>query len=240
MSIEIMSAVWQHSKQREGNLLVLLAIADFADDEGYAFPAIKTIGKKSRLSHRHTQRIVKQLVEAGELEIDGTKMSHKGTHLFRVTLCHVAPTSRRSRHGGDAPDVLGVTSVSPKSSLNHQEEEKTKTGVCSFDQFWEKYPVKKGKRSATTAWQRLKLDKLATTIIASIQIHIDYDEAWQKGFIPHPTTYLNQGRWEDDLTTAAAVKTNQACQHRTKLQDHFDDNDVLIYRCAGCGVEVPA
>ncbi len=34
MSIKIMSAVWRYSKAKGSALLVLLAIADFANDQG--------------------------------------------------------------------------------------------------------------------------------------------------------------------------------------------------------------
>lgn len=39
MSIRVMSSVWANSKQSGNDLLVLLALADFADDRGVAFPA---------------------------------------------------------------------------------------------------------------------------------------------------------------------------------------------------------
>lgn len=67
MSIKCMSKVWDESKQKGSNLLVLLALADFADDFGYCWPSIATIAAKARLSERQTIRIIQSLEEQGEL-----------------------------------------------------------------------------------------------------------------------------------------------------------------------------
>jgi helix-turn-helix protein len=69
MSIAIMSQVWKHSKQEGGALLVLLALADFANDEGICYPAQHTLAKKSRLSARQVRRVLSDLIASGELSI---------------------------------------------------------------------------------------------------------------------------------------------------------------------------
>lgn len=67
MSVLIMSRVWAYSQHKGGNLLVLLALADFSNDAGEAYPSIKTIAKKSRLSERQVQRAIQEIVDSGEL-----------------------------------------------------------------------------------------------------------------------------------------------------------------------------
>lgn len=130
MSIRIMSHVWEHSAQSSGTLLVLLAIADFADDTGRAFPSVATLARKSRLSERQVQRVIAALVSAGELRVRTGEGPH-GTHLFQV----VVPTPRQSvtpdmlspvppvtqtgdtgAQGGAAGDAEGVTPAAPKPS----------------------------------------------------------------------------------------------------------------------------
>lgn len=68
MSIHIMSNVWKDSKVTEGReLLTLLAMADWADDNGGCFPSYDTLGKKARISERQAIRVVKGLIEKGEV-----------------------------------------------------------------------------------------------------------------------------------------------------------------------------
>src|SRR5205814_10255692 len=69
MSIKVAIEVWRGSQHKSGNLLVLLALADHADDQGKAWPGIPLLARKARLSQRHTRRCLNQLVASGELEI---------------------------------------------------------------------------------------------------------------------------------------------------------------------------
>lgn len=69
MSIRVMSEVWQHAPQKGSKLLLLLAIADFADDQGRAYPSVTTLAKKTRLSVRNIQYMLSALEIEGALEI---------------------------------------------------------------------------------------------------------------------------------------------------------------------------
>ena len=69
-----------------------------------------------------------------------------------------------------------------------------------FESFWKLYPRKVAKRAAQKSWQRLNPleQKQALDAIAN---HVKY---WklkmtEQDFIPHPSTWLNQGRFEDEL-----------------------------------------
>ena len=68
--------------------------------------------------------------------------------------------------------------------------------------FWSAYPKKIGKGAAFKAWKKIKPDtELGTRIVDSVLAHADLP-AWKKDggqYIPHPSTYLNQERWEDEL-----------------------------------------
>lgn len=124
-----MSRVWEESHQAGGALLVLLAIADFADDEGLAFPSIRTLARKARLSERQTQRVIAQLVSAGELNVK-PGCGRQGSHLFRVAIgaAEAASSSRqdvtrdrmsprhRRRRGVTSCRQERVTPASPKPS----------------------------------------------------------------------------------------------------------------------------
>jgi hypothetical protein len=46
MSIHIMTQVWERSQHKGRALLLILAIADNANDQGLAYPSAKTLAKK--------------------------------------------------------------------------------------------------------------------------------------------------------------------------------------------------
>src|SRR3990167_3141374 len=85
MSIHVMSQVWRKSKQELGGLLVLLALADFANDDGICWPSIPKLATKSRLSERQVQRVIQDAVESGEITVE-VGAGPLRSNLYRVTM----------------------------------------------------------------------------------------------------------------------------------------------------------
>lgn len=69
MSVAMTTLVWKHSKAESSQLLILLAIADISDDEGYAEEKIGKLAAKCRQSPRATSRQIASLQTAGELKV---------------------------------------------------------------------------------------------------------------------------------------------------------------------------
>jgi hypothetical protein len=90
-------------------------------------------------------------------------------------------------------------------------KEKLKTSSSSVDdvflKFWLIYPRKVGKGDAEKAWK--KISKPVETF-ALIEAALKWQKEsieWRKengAFIPHPSTYLNQRRWEDESGSVSA------------------------------------
>jgi hypothetical protein len=72
----------------------------------------------------------------------------------------------------------------------------------NFSDFWEIYPIKKGKKKCEEKWNRLNLNSKAKLIIDKVKLQIAGDDQWKRGFIPNPYTYINGSLWEDELSTA--------------------------------------
>jgi len=71
-----------------------------------------------------------------------------------------------------------------------------------FDEFWKLYPRKVAKASAMKSWIRTGApdsQALIDTILADIRRRVDSEwNGKEIQYIPHPSTYLNQRRWEDE------------------------------------------
>jgi DNA-binding MarR family transcriptional regulator len=117
MSVRIMADVWARSTQSGGKLLVLLALADNADDERrHAWPSVETLAKKARLSPRQVKRVLTELVAAGELEVVREGGGRGKPTLYRVLPKNGAVLSG-SEANGDADDHETVSPVSPEPSI---------------------------------------------------------------------------------------------------------------------------
>lgn len=72
-----------------------------------------------------------------------------------------------------------------------------------FDEFWKLYPRKIKKKAARKSFERLKPDnELFDKIMFGLE---RYNLLWEGKqteleFIPHASTWLNNERWEDDIT----------------------------------------
>lgn len=65
MSIKLMTAVWAREDLTSTQKLVLLALADWSNDEGLSWPSIDQLMKKSSLKKRAVQITIRSLEESG-------------------------------------------------------------------------------------------------------------------------------------------------------------------------------
>lgn len=81
------------------------------------------------------------------------------------------------------------------------------SNASQFDGFWSAYPRKQGKKDALKAWTKLKPDD---ALVGQIMDAVDAQKNgwdWQHdegAYIPHAATWLNGGRWMDEIRSAPA------------------------------------
>jgi len=80
-------------------------------------------------------------------------------------------------------------------------------GADGFAEFWTIYPKKVGKDAAEKSWNRkVKTKATAEEVMTALKAHTK-NEAWARDggqYIPNPATWLNQGRWKDELAGEVA------------------------------------
>jgi len=65
-----------------------------------------------------------------------------------------------------------------------------------FRLFWRAYPRKIGRGAALKSWESQGLEDHGEMIVKKVK---DYPFSTDPKFIPHPSTFLNQWRWEDSF-----------------------------------------
>jgi hypothetical protein len=78
-----------------------------------------------------------------------------------------------------------------------------------FDMFWQVYPRKAGKQAAMKAFSKACELVEASVIVEAAQCFRD-DPNRTDEFTPHPTTWLNQGRWDDEPLPAKSGSGTRA------------------------------
>ncbi len=115
MSIAVMTKVWASYPGAGSELLAMLALADWADDNGRCWPSMAAIAGKTRLSRSQAQRIVHGLIDAGYVSVTGNETGGKpgSTRQYQINLkaltgsADATPTGRT--HATGSVDATGST-----------------------------------------------------------------------------------------------------------------------------------
>ncbi len=97
------------------------------------------------------------------------------------------------------PSVSDVSSK--KLVVSSKQLEVEEREEIEFEDFWKTYPIKKNKKKARSYWEKLSYED-KEKIIQDVPERKTKDKDWLRGAIPHPTTYLNGQRWEDEIEIA--------------------------------------
>lgn len=108
-------------------------------------------------------------------------------------------SSTTSETAGTAGSTKAKTPAKPRLS------KLSETMKARFDRFWAVYPRKTGKGKAEDSFAKYDPDdKLTDIMIQAVEAAKKTDQWRRDGgqFIPHPATWLNQRRWEDEIPQA--------------------------------------
>ena len=119
----------------------------------------------------------------------------------------------------EPPFIYSNNNIQSNKKQNKTKQINLSDSETGFDVFWEHYPRHEGKAKARESFIKVlrkgvKLDEL----VAAIEKH-KQSAQWQKDggqYIPHPTTWLNQQRWEDEMLPAG---TNQPARQPYRKND---------------------
>ena len=94
-------------------------------------------------------------------------------------------------------------------------KEKAQEREVRFERFWAVYPRKAAKAAARRAFDRINPDEALMEIMTTAIEKWKKTEQWNDNdgrYIPHPATWLNQRRWEDELPTPVVTKPTVIAQ----------------------------
>lgn len=86
-------------------------------------------------------------------------------------------------------------------SLKRKEEmTQALCAIDGFEEFWRAYPRRVGKLMARKAYDRARLSITHAVLLEAVAQQKTWAQ-WTRDagqYIPHPATWLNQGRWDDE------------------------------------------
>ena len=143
MSVKVMTAVFERYPNGGGEMLLALALADHASDDGTrVFPSIKALAEKTRQSERSVQYQLRRMQEVGWLILVNSGNGGRSMHSeYRISLewikgAEIAPFQKGATDDekgandgtkGCNPQQKRVQPIAPAN--NHQESSRNHQGI---------------------------------------------------------------------------------------------------------------
>ena len=112
-----MARVWASSQQKGGELLVMLALADFSNDAGESWPSIPVLAQKARLTDRQVQRVLNTLEELGEIRRNRSNGGRNRRNHYFITVSEnpdiITGKKLQGKNNSVIDDTKTLTPMSP-------------------------------------------------------------------------------------------------------------------------------
>lgn len=98
-------------------------------------------------------------------------------------------------------DVTRDVTVTEREEKRREEKRYTSVKTDLFDRFYAEYPRKVGKDAARKAFAKRSVDDVMLVAMVAAISRQGLAEKCARGesqFVPHPATWLNEGRWQDE------------------------------------------
>lgn len=181
------------------------------------------------LSSKNIRTAIQKLIDAdlimtgnyNKMAYDRTMwyaLSKKGKSIFQKGQIHLPETANGSDQNGEPIPYINTDVNTDKHTVSEGSQ-----GDDSpfFAEFWKAYPRKTSKQMAIKSWKKLGVDdsdSLLNTIMADVRRRVNGEWAGKElQYVPHPSTYLNQRRWEDETATTDRVEAEE--EHDLPLEE---------------------
>ena len=196
---------------------VYAALRSFADRGGECWPSYPAIANRAGISEKKVRLVLSELRDAGWIgwvprrKEDGSSASN----LYSVF------GARSGMSGGEGSgmayqrtnnhlELQPLELTNPPNPPSQTALAPIHPGVSVFDEFWSTYPRKAGKGAAAKAWKKATKRASPMTILAGCQRYaVDPNLPQDHRYIPHPATWLNGDRWEDDPMPAPVTNVSK-------------------------------
>jgi len=189
MSFQAMAWAVKQNTKSPVSKLVLLMVANYADEKGEAYPSQDHLAKLCQCTRVSVNKHIKELERNNYLSIRKTKNGMFGYNTYTLNINYIKNI--------DNGLVNNINLVSKEYLYNTQDKLKP----LFFDKFWKSCPRKIAKKKTQSVYNKLIKSKEVTEdyLIKTMNDYSVSVKDTELQFIVHPVTWLNQGRFDDKL-----------------------------------------
>lgn len=196
--------IWLDERLNAMEKIILAEIDSLDNSEDGCWASNEYLAQFCQCSAWKVSSAVSKLVKLGFLKVvsfDGRRRKIKSCLTFfkMQTFENQKADDRKSKE-------INTNKESKKESISRKRADDDFSQ--GFDDFWSLYPRKVVKQTARKIWAKLKPDDdLQQTILSDIRRRVKGEwNGKDMQYIPHPSTYLNQRRWEDEPSAPESAR----------------------------------
>lgn len=209
--------VWLDYRLNPLEKIILAEIDSLDNSDDRCWAGNDYLAEFCQCSEWKVSNAISKLIELGYVEV----VSFDG-RIRRLKSCFVF--SKREPCENPKAD-LGISqpiNIRNNTKIKHTVSEGSQGDDSPFfAEFWKAYPRKTSKQMAIKSWKKLGVDdsnSLLDTILADVRRRVNGEWAGKElQYVPHPSTYLNQRRWEDETATTDRVDAEE--EHDLPLEE---------------------
>ena len=214
MSMLLMVKAMQSKVGNPLRKLVLLKLADNANDQGECWPSYQYISDQCEMSKRSVMAHIEALIESGflrkEHRLGGEKGNKSNLYTLRIPVAGVVQEIHYPSAGDSLPPSAGAaprtshsfeTVIEPLADLKKSASAELINSL--FVKFWKHYPTKQGKQKALAKFKLFLKGKSEGQarfwMNLMLAYYMDCRDKQVVGYAElHAATYIHNKRWEDN------------------------------------------
>ena len=205
-----MSHVWDSSPYEGKALLIHLAMADFADDDGTCYPSQTTLAAKARATDRYVRDAIKTMIADGYVEMISVSTG-RGSHRYRLLQVPRNSVPPRNSEAANMSLSSGDPGNQPPEARHRTVNEPISASVdAGFEEFYAAYPLRKDRAEALKSWRKAVKVTDPAAITGSLPAYIT-DCVANKRPYRYPATFLNRLTWMDYQGSSGTVVVPLFC-----------------------------
>jgi hypothetical protein len=224
--------IWLSTELTWMEKLFIVEIDSLDNGKVGCFASNRHFSEFFNLSISRCSQIITSLADKGFVRI---KLNKKGKQITKRSIFINKGVFRKLK-GGIQFSKGGYLENDQYNSTGYNntvlvKEKYKKENLGDFEKWYKSYPKKVAKQAAKKAW--IKIQKLPKkerpsfdTLLSAVKEQSQSDQWKDKQYIPNPSTWLNQGRWDDEII----VPKNNNKNNNSSIHDEDDPDDIEYQR----------